>query len=201
MAGALNRVPEDAESAAPPSSVTESGLPLAAPRPVPARPRPVSMPPQPFHPASDPDSRPAANPGDPPSHRKHRDSAHTSSSRSGRSNRILGDYTVGKTLGAGSMGKVKLAVHNVSGEKVRRILLLNSFRFPAHRHLARHQGPPQSQPSTSPSRPRISKTGLQGRLQGNPHPPRGCPLLAAPPPLHLWHAGNDYPSAPLLHGL
>ena len=33
-------------------------------------------------------------------------------------NRVLGDYTLSKTLGAGSMGKVKLAHHNVTGEKV-----------------------------------------------------------------------------------
>ena len=31
---------------------------------------------------------------------------------------MLGDYTLGKTLGAGSMGKVKLAYHNITGEKV-----------------------------------------------------------------------------------
>ncbi|KAJ7025162.1 hypothetical protein C8F04DRAFT_968128 [Mycena alexandri] len=35
-----------------------------------------------------------------------------------RSNRILGDYTLSKTLGAGSMGKVKLATHNITGEKL-----------------------------------------------------------------------------------
>ncbi|KAJ7641628.1 Pkinase-domain-containing protein, partial [Roridomyces roridus] len=34
-----------------------------------------------------------------------------------RVNRILGDYTLSKTLGAGSMGKVKLATHNGTGEK------------------------------------------------------------------------------------
>ncbi|THH32748.1 hypothetical protein EUX98_g1453 [Antrodiella citrinella] len=34
------------------------------------------------------------------------------------SNRILGDYTLSKTLGAGSMGKVKLAHHNLTGEKL-----------------------------------------------------------------------------------
>ncbi|KAH9975140.1 hypothetical protein BGW80DRAFT_1225478 [Lactifluus volemus] len=33
-------------------------------------------------------------------------------------NRILGDYTLSKTLGAGSMGKVKLAHHNLTGEKL-----------------------------------------------------------------------------------
>jgi len=35
-----------------------------------------------------------------------------------RSSKLLGDYTLAKTLGAGSMGKVKLATHNLSGEKV-----------------------------------------------------------------------------------
>ena len=35
------------------------------------------------------------------------------------SNKVLGDYTLGKTLGQGSMGKVKLAQHNITGEKVR----------------------------------------------------------------------------------
>jgi|SRR6267154_6917609 len=40
-------------------------------------------------------------------------------------NRILGDYTLSKTLGAGSMGKVKLAHHNVTGEKVRMTLPLS----------------------------------------------------------------------------
>lgn len=44
------------------------------------------------------------------SHREH---------RSGRSStRIIGNYTMTKTLGAGSMGKVKLATHNNTGEKV-----------------------------------------------------------------------------------
>ncbi|KAJ7689047.1 hypothetical protein B0H17DRAFT_937855 [Mycena rosella] len=41
-----------------------------------------------------------------------------SSSTAKRSNRILGDYTLSKTLGAGSMGKVKLATHNITGEKL-----------------------------------------------------------------------------------
>ncbi|KAK4054727.1 Serine/threonine-protein kinase [Microbotryomycetes sp. JL201] len=35
-----------------------------------------------------------------------------------RSRRQLGEYTLGKTLGAGSMGKVKLGLSNVTGEKV-----------------------------------------------------------------------------------
>lgn len=39
-------------------------------------------------------------------------------SRSRSSNRILGDYTLSKTLGAGSMGKVKLAHHSITDETV-----------------------------------------------------------------------------------
>jgi len=31
---------------------------------------------------------------------------------------VIGDYALGKTLGAGSMGKVKLAHHLVTGERV-----------------------------------------------------------------------------------
>lgn len=35
-----------------------------------------------------------------------------------RSKRVLGEYTMSKTLGAGSMGKVKLGISSVTGEKV-----------------------------------------------------------------------------------
>ena len=48
-------------------------------------------------------------------------------SKQRNTNRILGDYTLSKTLGAGSMGKVKLAHHNVTGEKVRMTLPLSFF--------------------------------------------------------------------------
>ena len=43
------------------------------------------------------------------------------------SNRVLGDYTLGKTVGAGSMGKVKLAYHNITGEKVSFVLVFQCF--------------------------------------------------------------------------
>ncbi|KAH8119698.1 hypothetical protein DFH11DRAFT_1566504, partial [Phellopilus nigrolimitatus] len=33
------------------------------------------------------------------------------------SSRVLRDYTLGKTLGAGYMGKIKLAYHDLTGEK------------------------------------------------------------------------------------
>ncbi|KAJ6558292.1 hypothetical protein B0H19DRAFT_1261817 [Mycena capillaripes] len=47
-----------------------------------------------------------------------------------RSNRVLGDYTLSKTLGAGSMGKVKLATHNITGEKLA-VKILPRARVPA----------------------------------------------------------------------
>lgn len=37
---------------------------------------------------------------------------------SARIRKIVGDYILGKTLGAGSMGKVKVAVHRKTGHKV-----------------------------------------------------------------------------------
>ena len=92
------------------------------------RPRPLSMPPQSY--TSNPTvvaTNSAANTDvsdnkdrshdENSQRRKHRED-HSSSSKPSRSNRILGDYTLSKTLGAGSMGKVKLATHNVTGEKV-----------------------------------------------------------------------------------
>lgn len=33
--------------------------------------------------------------------------------------RVIGNFTLINTLGSGSMGKVRLAVHNITGEKVR----------------------------------------------------------------------------------
>ncbi|KAJ7853694.1 hypothetical protein B0H14DRAFT_3865742 [Mycena olivaceomarginata] len=67
-----------------------------------SRQRPASMPPQPTE-AKAADADPART---------------RQPSSSKRSNRILGDYTLSKTLGAGSMGKVKLATHNITGEKL-----------------------------------------------------------------------------------
>ncbi|KAF6752697.1 CAMK/CAMKL/Kin1 protein kinase [Ephemerocybe angulata] len=107
------------------------------------RPRPLSMPPQSFTLAPpgagtggggsvsgqttssqdtrDRDRDRSSAPDEASHRRRHRDersTEHSSSSRPSRSNRILGDYTLSKTLGAGSMGKVKLATHNVTGEKL-----------------------------------------------------------------------------------
>ena len=80
-----------------------------------SRPRPVSMPPPSY--ATSPDERTQRHPQDTPRTAQRTDGS--SSNRARGSSRILGDYTLSKTLGAGSMGKVKLAHHNVTGEKVR----------------------------------------------------------------------------------
>lgn len=92
------------------------------------RPRPVSMPPQSFNAAAAAIPSPGPATDDRASERdkdtrdrdrdRERERRHVPSSRTSRSNRILGDYTLSKTLGAGSMGKVKLATHNMTGEQV-----------------------------------------------------------------------------------
>ena len=79
------------------------------------KPRPVSMPPQAYAPSGSERDRQHAD----DSERRRDRGDGSSGSRARTSNRILGDYTLSKTLGAGSMGKVKLAHHNVTGEKVR----------------------------------------------------------------------------------
>ncbi|KAG1721894.1 Pkinase-domain-containing protein [Suillus lakei] len=91
--------------------------PLPSPRPQATshRPRPVSMPPQAFSTPTSSSDRERQQTTD----SKHRQIRDGSTSKQGRSsNRILGDYTLTKTLGAGSMGKVKLAIHNVTEEKL-----------------------------------------------------------------------------------
>lgn len=89
-------------------------------RPSSGRPRPVSMPP--VAAAESLNGQPAS---EQPEHR----SQHHSSSRRGTSRatvRVIGNYSLGKTLGAGSMGKVKLAYHNQTGEKVSSVALCGS---------------------------------------------------------------------------
>lgn len=81
-----------------------------------SRPRPVSMPP-----VSNTDALPATTGSEQPSHRDEQRAQGHSSSRRGNTRqtvRVIGNYSLGKTLGAGSMGKVKLAYHNQTGEKV-----------------------------------------------------------------------------------
>jgi serine/threonine protein kinase len=83
------------------------------------RPRPVSMPPQSYGQSNGP--VPAERERQPAEENSRRQQTRDQSTPrvSRGSSRVLGDYTLGKTLGAGSMGKVKLAQHANSDEKVR----------------------------------------------------------------------------------
>ena len=81
-----------------------------------------------------------------------------------RSSKLLGDYTLAKTLGAGSMGKVKLATHNLSGEKVSLsffslFILLHPSSSPLKSspvsiplHILPSQTLPQNRPQRTPQR-------------------------------------------------
>ena len=102
-----------------PSPTTVQQAP-AQKRPGPSsqRPRPVSMPPQSYGQSNGlvPAER-ERKPPDENSRQQHgKDQSAPRVSRG--SSRVLGDYTLGKTLGAGSMGKVKLAQRANSDEKV-----------------------------------------------------------------------------------
>jgi hypothetical protein len=119
------------QSAHPASSTTADTLNPPQTRgsiPSARRPRPLSMPPQSYtsntpvlaaNSAATPDGSDNKDRlhDENSQRRKHREE-HPSPNKPSRSNRILGDYTLSKTLGAGSMGKVKLATHNITGEKV-----------------------------------------------------------------------------------
>ncbi|OCH90369.1 Pkinase-domain-containing protein [Obba rivulosa] len=134
--------PAPSSSPAPPAPTqTHPSTPASAPWPVPRaptptaqaavprripsvqhKPRPVSMPPQAYAPPPPPE-RERERDRDRDRERERRDDSSRNRSDAGSSkprstNRILGDYILTKTLGAGSMGKVKLAYHNVTGEKL-----------------------------------------------------------------------------------
>ena len=107
---------------APTPPLTPQPLPAqnAVPRPTSSssnKPRPLSMPAQSNPPPASAQPDAAENVNGRTSSSKQDGTGSVSRSRT--SNRILGDYTLSKTLGAGSMGKVKLALHNITGEKVR----------------------------------------------------------------------------------
>ncbi|GAA6059603.1 hypothetical protein JCM10212_005102 [Sporobolomyces blumeae] len=67
---------------------------------------------------------------------------------SSRSRRTLGEWQLTKTLGAGSMGKVKLGVSSITGEKVA-IKIIPRFTSTAAAHRSSASAPPA--PPTGPS--------------------------------------------------
>lgn len=179
------------------------------------RPRPMSMPPQSYNASAvDRDgkngagndsgrSTPAGN-----ARRSHRERETNGSSNKPRSSgRILGDYTLSKTLGAGSMGKVKLATHNITGEKVR-FPASFSYISSLYRDLACGKNPSSYTTATFKwlSAARVDarsggEAGIERRIKGNPYATRGRTVHAPSSSLHLWNARDDSPPVPLLHGL
>ncbi|CAE7144925.1 unnamed protein product [Rhizoctonia solani] len=89
------------------------------PRPRPVNPaaiaarRPVSMPPQTSAQATAIQERMSTD-----ENREKENNARRGKSQEKSRGRVLGDYVLTKTLGAGSMGKVKLAVHTPTGQKL-----------------------------------------------------------------------------------
>ena len=82
------------------------------------RPRPVPMSPQSHGQSNDPISTERDRGPAKETPRRHRDEYQPTTHIPTGSRRTLGDYTLGKTLGVGSMGKVKSAQHASSDEKV-----------------------------------------------------------------------------------
>ena len=135
-----------------------------------ARQRPLSMPPQSAAAAAE------ASPARHESRRERREERHERHERERDRDRdrerqrtkIVGDYTLGKTLGAGSMGKVKLATHNQTGEKVRATTLTSALGTLT---------PSAARDQNSAPRAGISIRGRfekgQGREQGERHDERG----------------------------
>ncbi|GAA5942276.1 uncharacterized protein JCM15063_002958 [Sporobolomyces koalae] len=109
--------------------------------------------------------------------------AGTTSSSSSRSRRVLGEWQMTKTLGAGSMGKVKLGVSSISGDKVA-IKIIPRFTSTAAAH--RPTQPALAPPSTGSSAPPESTTSSSRRHSmtstsaHNPLPPP--PATTAPEP-------------------
>ncbi|TRM66776.1 hypothetical protein BD626DRAFT_565862 [Schizophyllum amplum] len=83
-----------------------------------ARQRPLSMPPQTMADAAPAPARHESRRERREDRDQHRHDRDRDRDRERQRTKIVGDYTLGKTLGAGSMGKVKLATHNQTGEKL-----------------------------------------------------------------------------------
>lgn len=156
------------------STPTTAAAPIPRPLPTPSaraqsthRPRPISMPPQAYSTSPQTSSSDRERlPMNDQKHRQHRDASSSKQSRS--ANRVLGDYTLTKTLGAGSMGKVKLATHNITEEKVRRRLSTSLRVTLTFSPPARHKDPPPRTPFHFPPKrlKRLSRGHRKASFQG-----------------------------------
>jgi hypothetical protein len=111
----------------PPNTPTMASTMAPIPRGAAPKPRPMSLPPTSYSQSysSTSSERPRQYVEQPIASAQRHSQRGLEPPKQRTTNRILGDYTLSKTLGAGSMGKVKLAHHNVTGEKVRVTLLLS----------------------------------------------------------------------------
>ncbi|KII84880.1 hypothetical protein PLICRDRAFT_179208 [Plicaturopsis crispa FD-325 SS-3] len=91
---------------------------------------------------------------------------HRDASKPRTTSHILGNYTLSKTLGVGSMGKVKLATHNVTGEKVAVKILPRS---PPHRVSTSGATPEQVAKQASLNETRTLREAALSMLLHHPH--------------------------------
>jgi hypothetical protein len=114
----------------PPNTPITSSATAPIPRGAASKPRPMSLPPTSYAPSYSGTSseRPRQYVEQPLASAQRHSQRGLEPTKQRTTNRILGDYTLSKTLGAGSMGKVKLAHHNVTGEKVRITFPLSFFQ-------------------------------------------------------------------------
>ena len=168
-----------------------------------SRPRPMSMPP-----AANPDAPPAQQAQDQTHHaHESRSQAHSSTRRGGSraTVRVIGNYSLGKTLGAGSMGKVKLAYQNQTGEKVSTTTRRAARTTLIHPATAGYQNCSKAQRvSLQPGEPHgviPGETGRKGRFEGDSNRQRGRIVYDSLPSVHLRYT-RDHCAAKLpLHRL
>ncbi len=119
--GPLPRQPPTHPPSHPPTLPTTASTTAPLARGTAPKPRPMSLPPVSYAPSYSGTSseRPRQYVEQPLASAQRHSQRGLEPPKQRTTNRILGEYTLSKTLGAGSMGKVKLAHHNATGEKVR----------------------------------------------------------------------------------
>lgn len=91
-----------------------------------------------------------------------RESDRSDRERERRTRRTLGDYALGKTLGAGSMGKVKLGVKMGNGEKVAIKIIPRHTSLAAAQHpRGSHHGEGHEKPQPPPSPSFLAKAAAK----------------------------------------
>lgn len=108
-----------------------------------------------------------------------------------------GTWSLGKTVGAGSMGKVKIAKNGETGETVGNLLHLYYSGLSGYLTV-RYQDCSTSIDRRACYRERAP---ARGPLERNTHSSRGCDRDATQPPIYLWHEGRCEDKLPLVYAL